>query len=63
MPGAHHRGLHTGDRFLNELPEALFLAAAKASLPLLELTAARKPLDDLLEGLSVERFEGGVEQA
>lgn len=41
--------------------EALFRAAMKADLPLLELSAARKPLDELLESLSVERFEGGAE--
>ncbi len=43
--------------------EALFLAAAAAKLPLLELTPARKPLQELLEGLVSERVEGGVEEA
>ena len=43
--------------------EALFLAAAKANLPVLEMSAARKPLDQLLEALTVERVEGGGEEA
>ena len=43
--------------------EALFLAAAKAGLPVLELAAERRPLDALLEGLTVERFEGGGKEA
>ena len=43
--------------------EALFLAAAKANLPVLEMGAARKPLDQLLEALTVERVEGGGEEA
>ena len=41
--------------------EALFRAAMKADLPLLELSPARKPLNKLLESLATERFEGGAE--
>ncbi|MBQ8953825.1 MAG: ABC transporter ATP-binding protein [Clostridia bacterium] len=43
--------------------EALFRAAMKANLPLVELAAARKPLDKLLEALASERVEGGSEEA
>ncbi|MBO4297361.1 MAG: ABC transporter ATP-binding protein [Clostridia bacterium] len=43
--------------------EALFLAAAKAGLPVLEMTAARKPLESLLDALTTERVEGGGEEA
>ena len=43
--------------------EALFRAAMKANLPLVELAAARKPLDKLLEELVSEHVEGGSEEA
>ena len=43
--------------------EALFAAAARANLPLVELAAARVPLDKLLESLVTERVEGGSEEA
>ncbi|MBR3505044.1 MAG: ABC transporter ATP-binding protein [Clostridia bacterium] len=43
--------------------EALFSAAMKANLPLLELSPVRKPLDKLLESLVSEQVEGGVDEA
>ena len=56
-------GLELTVKTTGDQREALFLAAAKAGLPVLEIAAARKPLDELLESLTVERFEGGGEEA
>ncbi len=56
-------GLELTVKTTGDQREALFLAAAKAGLPVLEMAAARKPLDELLESLTVERFEGGGEEA
>jgi len=50
-------------RMAGDQREALFRAAAQAGVLLLELSAARRPLNDLLESLTSERLEGSREEA